>query len=458
MTEQDWSSDAMERNELRSVLQKNGVICIGGLNLPMSVKLESQIKTIILNCAQYEPLLKVQTQLLAAHAQEVLRTLSFIGEVLKAEKIIVAVNKTDKEIVEIVETIALDYPKLTIKMFDGCYPAGDEVVLTYEITGQVVGPNDAVADLGIAVFNVETVYNAYQAIYLQKPVLEKIVSIRGEVKHPMTIKVPVGTQVEEIIKYVGGTTCENPTYIIGGPMWGNVGNRLSTITKSTDAVLVLPEENCVVQKKKTITSNELKRAAASCCQCMRCTDLCPRNLLGHPIEPHAFIRAASYNDFHDTDAFLNTMFCSTCGLCEMYSCTQELSPRRLIAEYKAGLRASGIEKPKATKKEIDEDRKYRKISIERLTARLNLLKYDLDDMIKQDAIPTRKVKIMLQQHVGSTIHAVVKDKDLVKVGQVIAQSTEATGTYLHTSISGIVCETNENFIIIETLGGRADYE
>ncbi len=458
MTEQDWSSDAMEGKELRSILQNNGVICTGGINLPMSTKLDNQIQTIILNCAQYEPLVKVQTQLLAVHAQEVLRTFSFIGNVLKAEEMIVAVTETEKETVEIVETIALDYPNLTIKLFDGCYPAGDEVVLAYEMTGQVVGPNETVADLGIAVFNVETIYNAYQAIFLQKPVLEKIVSIHGEVRHPMTIKVPVGTQVEDVVKYAGGATCENPAYIIGGPMWGNIGNRFSTITKSTDAVLVLPEEHCVVQKKKTKTSNELKRAAASCCQCMRCTDLCPRNLLGHPIEPHAFIRAASYKDFHNTDIFLNTMFCSTCGLCEMYSCIQDLSPRRLIAEYKAGLKASGIEKPKAENKEIDEDRKYRKISMERLTTRLGLSKYDFDEEMVQGAIRSTRVKIKLQQHVGSTTHVVVKNKDIVNAGQVIAKSAEATGTHVHASICGVVCETNEKFIIIETLGGRAEYE
>lgn len=458
MTEQDWSSGVMERNELRSILQNSGVICTGGVNLSAASKLEEQTKTIILNCAQYEPLLKVQTQLLNGYAQEILRTFSLIGATIKAEQVIVAMDEKDKDTIEIVESIARDYPNITLRLFDGCYPAGDEVILVYEITGQVVGPNEKVSDLGISVFNVETIYNAYQAICLQKPVLEKIVSVRGEVKHPMTIKVPLGTRVEDVINYVGGSTCEKPTYIMGGPMWGSIGNCVSTITKSTDAVLVLPEEHCVVQKKKGKTSNELKRAATSCCQCMRCTDLCPRNLLGYPIEPHAFIRAASYQDFHNTDTFINTMFCSTCGLCEMYACIQELSPRTLISEYKAGLLANGIEKPEVEKKEIDKDREYRKISMERLTGRLDLLKYDLGETISQETIPTKKVKIMLKQQSGSAVHVVVRDGDIVKKGQVIATTGDATGVYLHASICGVVCETNEKFIIIETLGGRADYE
>ncbi len=458
MMEQDWSSGGMERNELRSILQNNGVVCTGGMSLSAASKLESQVKTIILNCAQYEPLLKIQTQLLAEYAQEILRTFSMIGSIIHAEKVILALCEKDKETIEIVESVAMDYPNLTVKMFDGCYPAGDEVVLAYEVTGQVIGPNENVSDLGIAIFNVETIYNAYQAVYLQKPVSEKIVAIRGEVNEPTTIKVPLGTRVEEIMKYVGGVTCEKPNYIIGGPMWGRIGNSVSTITKSTDVVLVLPEEHCVVQKKKGKTSNELKRAAASCCQCMRCTDLCPRNLLGHPIEPHAFIRAASYQDYHDTNIYLNTMFCSMCGLCEMYACVQDLSPRRLIAEYKMGLQERGIEKPQISRGTIDDDRKYRKISMERLTARLNLLKYDVEDSLQDKRIPTKKVKILLQQQAGTSLHPIVKNGDVVKTGQMIASEINATGACVHASICGIVRETNEKFIVIETLGGRADYE
>lgn len=458
MTEQDWSSGVMETKELRSILQQNGVVCAGGASFPISTKLGDHTKTLILNCAQYEPLLKLQTQLLERYAQEILRTFSLMGSILKADHVIVAMNKKDEDVIEIVETVAQDYPNIVVKLFDGCYPSGDEVVLVYEVTGQLIGPNESLADLGISVFNVETIYNAYKAISFHEPVLDKIVSVLGEVEHPMTIKVPLGTRVEDVVKHAGGITCEKPVYIMGGPMWGHIGNSVSTITKSTDAVLILPDEHSVVQKKKSNTSNELKRAAASCCQCMRCTDLCPRNLLGHPIEPHAFIRAASYKDFHDTAIFINTMFCSTCGLCEMYSCIQGLSPRKLIAEYKAGLQANGIEKPEVMKRNIDNERDYRKISMERLTARLDLLKYNKDASINDENIQVKKVKIMLQQHIGSSLHVVVKNGDYVKAGQVIAESVEEIGTCIHASISGMVCEINEKFIIIETLGGRTDHE
>ena len=126
---------------------------------------------------------------------------------------------------------------------------------------------------------------------------------------------------------------------------GNIGTGSQPVTKTTNAVLVLPEDHLIVQKKKRKASIDLKRAAASCCQCTMCTDLCPRNRLGHPIEPHKFMLAATCKDLQDPNIFVNTMFCSSCGLCEMYSCMQGLSPRSLMADYKAGLRKAGLKPP-----------------------------------------------------------------------------------------------------------------
>ena len=45
-------------------------------------------------------------------------------------------------------------------------------------------------------------------------------------------------------------------------------------------------------------------------------------------------RSAANQDFQDTQVFVNTLACSSCGLCENFSCPQGLAPRSLIADYK----------------------------------------------------------------------------------------------------------------------------
>ena len=58
---------------------------------------------------------------------------------------------------------------------------GDEVVLIYEATGRVCRPGGLPIEQGVIVFNVETIYNVYQAVTSQKPVTEKYVSVVAEV-------------------------------------------------------------------------------------------------------------------------------------------------------------------------------------------------------------------------------------------------------------------------------------
>ena len=335
------------------------------------------------------------------------------------------------------------------------YPAGDEVVLIYEVTKKVVRPGGLPIEQGVAVFNVETVYNAYRAINQSTPVVDKLVSVVAEVDHPVTVRVPIGTTIEDTVKLAGGITTKNPVYFIGGPMMGFIGSGSLPVTKTTNAVLVLPEEHLIIQKKRKKTSIDLKRAAACCCQCSMCTDLCPRNRLGHPIQPHLFMRAATCKDVQEPNIFVNTMFCSSCGLCEMYSCMQGLSPRTLMAEYKAGLRANGLRPPQVEAKPVGPEREYRKVPMERLMARLDLTKYNKEAPLDESVVPVSKVKIMLSQHIGAPAAAIVKQGDKVTKGQMIAEPAKGLSVGIHASIDGVVSEVTDKYVIIETQEGRA---
>lgn len=448
----------MEIKKLSSILQQNGIVGAGGAGFPTYAKLDERAKTIILNCAECEPLLRLHRQLLEKYAEEILNTFHLIGEAVGAEEIIIGVKRAYKKTVEAVEAVIGRYPEARLGLLDEVYPAGDEVVLIYELTGKVVPPGGLPIQCGVAVFNVETVYNVYRALQKEQPVTDKLVSVVAEVKHPVTVRVPIGMSLDEVVALAGGATVENPVYFVGGAMMGSIGTGAQPVTKTTNAVLVLPQDHYLVQKKRKKTSIDLKRAAACCCQCTMCTDLCPRHLLGHPIEPHRFMLAATCKDIQEPDIFVNTMFCSSCGLCELYSCFQGLSPRSLMAEYKAGLRANGVKAPKAEAKPVGPEREYRKVPMERLMARLDLTKYNRAAPLNEDPVPVRKVKILLRQNIGAPAAAAVKAGDRVERGQVIAVPGKGLGVALHASVSGTVTEVTENYIAVEAQEGRAGNE
>lgn len=435
---------------LKTILRNAGVVGAGGAGFPTYGKLDERAETVILNCAECEPLLMLHRQCLALHAEEILEALEMVRETVGAVNAVIGIKEEYKSTVDALNAHLDEYPAIDLKLLSSTYPMGDEVVLIYEATGKVVRPGGLPIEQGVAVFNVETMFNVSRAIKTGRPVTEKLVTVVGEVSDPVTVRVPIGTSIEETARMAGSFTVKDPVYFVGGPMMGREMSGDSPVTKTTNAIIVLPEDHKLVLKKRTDPSIGLKRAASICCQCHMCTDLCPRHALGHPIKPHLFMRAASNRDFTDLNPFMDTFFCSSCGLCELYSCPQGLQPRTLITEYKNGLRQHGVKPPKdpvITK--VSSGRDLRKAPEKRLAARLGVSKYEKDAPLDDSLRSVKKVKILLSQHIGAPAKAVVKAGDMVKAGSVVADAAEnALSVSIHASIDGKVMEVTDKYVII----------
>lgn len=444
----------MDIRELKQLLQEAGIVGAGGAGFPTYAKLDERAEVIIMNCAECEPLLKLHRQLLEQCAEEILRTFDMLARTVGAKEAVIGIKKEYKATIKAIDRYIDAYPNMRVQLLDGAYPMGDEVVLIYEATGRVIRPGGLPIEEGVAVFNVETVYNIYRAVEKQTPVLDKVVSVVGEVEHPVTVRVPLGATVRDVVAYAGEVTTKNPVYLSGGPMMGNPVEETSVVTKTTNAIIVLDRSHSLIQKKNRNAAIDLKRAASSCCQCETCTNLCPRHALGHPIEPHKFMRSAANQDFQDTNVFLNTMFCSSCGLCENFSCPQGLSPRSLITDYKMGLRKAGVKPPTdVTPAPVKESRQYRKVPEERLTARLGLSKYDVEAPLQEDSFwkehqLIHKVKLMLSQHIGAPAVPVTEAGAAVRAGDMIAKPGNGLSVAIHASMDGIVREVTDKYVVI----------
>ena len=54
----------MDIKELQNIIQENGVVGAGGAGFPTYMKLTDKANTILMNCAECEPLLKLHRQLI----------------------------------------------------------------------------------------------------------------------------------------------------------------------------------------------------------------------------------------------------------------------------------------------------------------------------------------------------------------------------------------------------------
>ena len=435
--------------EISAILRDSGVVGAGGAGFPSYAKLNEKADTIILNCAECEPLLKLHRQVLEQNAKEILDTLDLIGKILGVSRVIIGVKEAYHGAVAACESLLPHYSNMSIALLPEIYPAGDEIVLIYEATGRVVAPGSLPISQGIVVYNVETILNAWYAIQ-GKPVTHKYVTICGEVSDPVTVLAPIGCTVGDLLPLAGKITCADPAYVMGGLMMGGLGSPSTVITKTSNAVIVLPSDHPVVSQKQRKTSVDLHRAMAACCHCHYCTDLCPRNLLGHPIDPAAFMRVASHMKADVVKPYVDSYFCCGCALCEMYACGQGLSPRALLAATKAGLRAGGVAAPKDVQpKAVPKVREYRRVPVARLTARLGVTKYDRPAPIVEQDVAVEKVTIPLSQHIGVPATPIVKKGDTVEVGQPIAAAADGKlSVAIHASVNGKVTAVSEKSVTI----------
>lgn len=438
----------MKLDDFKKLLRDSGVVGAGGAGFPTYAKLSEKADTVILNCAECEPLLRLHRQVLEVYTDEILSALDKILEMTGAKNGIIAVKSHYTETVKALEAEIKDHPKLSVFKLDGVYPSGDEILLIKEVTGRTVQPGELPISVGVTVNNVETVYNVSRALS-GKPVTDKFVTVAGEVKNPVTLLVPIGTTVAELVEAAGGATVSDPEYLSGGPMMGKLVSTRDVVTKTTNAIIVLPSNHTVVMNKKRNPKVVLRRAMAACCQCRACTELCSRHLAGYPVEPHMVMRIFSNGGKGDVSTIPGAMFCSGCGLCEAYACPQDLSPRAMIDQIKAAARAVGVKPPKGIQAdEVSKDAEYKKVSVARLTSRLGLRKYDVSAPMGGE-YKTNKVKILLSQHIGAPAIAKVSEGDMVKKGDVIAVSPDgALGVNIHSSIDGRVSSVTERYVTI----------
>ncbi|MBP5661735.1 MAG: SLBB domain-containing protein [Clostridia bacterium] len=442
----------MTLTELSSILRECGVVGAGGAGFPSYAKLNEKADTVILNCAECEPLLKLHRQVMAKYAHEILRALHEVACAVGADNMIVAIKPTYHTAISAIEAELPSYDDkhARIGFLPSTFPAGDEVIVVYETTGRIVPPGKLPIAAGCIVYNVETMLNAYYAIKERRPVTHKYCTVTGAVKHPVTLRLPIGMKVSEVLSLAGGATIPDYAIVDGGPMMGKLTTENDVVTKTSNAYIVLPTSHYVVQKKKVHSPVAVNRAKSVCCHCNMCTSLCSRHLLGYPIDPSKFMTALSAGATGDIKPYINTFFCSGCGLCEMYSCFQDLNARSLIAVFKGGIRKGGVKMPPAEAAPVDPLRREKMVAHTRLTARLNLTQYNQEALLDERVIEPDILTITLSQHIGAPAVPCVKEGDRVTAGQEIAGiPDDALGVPIHSPLAGSVIGVSDKAIRIK---------
>ncbi|MDD5155912.1 MAG: RnfABCDGE type electron transport complex subunit C, partial [Candidatus Omnitrophica bacterium] len=183
------------------------------------------------------------------------------------------------------------------------YPQGGEKQLIKNVLKKEVPSGKLPFEVGAVVQNVATVFAIYEAVYLHKPLYERVITVTGScLTNPRNLRVRIGTTLRDIIEYCGPLKEEPAKILIGGPMMG--------ISQFTDVVPVIKTTTGII----LMNDEEAKeRQELNCIRCGACVRNCPSGLMP------CLINLASEKELWSAAEYYGALDCIECGCCN-YVC------------------------------------------------------------------------------------------------------------------------------------------
>lgn len=307
-----------EPETIKARITEAGIVGMGGAGFPTDVKLspKTPVDTLIINAAECEPYLTCDFRLMVEKTEEVVCGIRLLAKAVGVSNIVIGIEKNKPEAIEAFSA----YENLQVVILRKAYPMGSEKHLIYCCTGRKVAPGKLPSDAGCVVQNVASAYAVYEAVELNKPLYERVMTVSGDgAVMPKNLLVRTGTSFYALRQYCGAKD-DVKMFVCGGPMMGPA--MLSTdvlTTKTTSGFLMLTDKEADINDP------------TPCINCGACADVCPMKLL--PMQIDFYTQAG---DYEKAAAIGGVKNCISCGCCA-YVCPAKRALVQSITLCKAKL-------------------------------------------------------------------------------------------------------------------------
>lgn len=311
--------------EIAGLIDQQGVVGLGGATFPTRVKLlppkGSSPEVVIVNGVECEPYLTCDDAMMRTYSDEIIKGLELVMKVVGVKRGIIGIEENKPEAIAKMRKAIEGRDDISVVVLKKKYPQGGEKQLIAAITGKEVKTGRLPVEYGVVMINVSTVYTIYEAVYNNRPLIERVVTVTGPtLKKPGNYLATIGTPIRSLIEAAGGLPEDTGKIIAGGPMMGKaIVNLDAPTTKGISGILVLPESQS--HRKKELV----------CIRCAKCVNVCPMGLEPYLLSIHA--RKHNWEECENIDV----MNCIECGSCS-YICP---SHRPLLDYIKLGKQTVG---------------------------------------------------------------------------------------------------------------------
>ncbi|MGC2872908.1 electron transport complex subunit RsxC [Ihubacter sp. mB4P-1] len=323
------SLDSLSGKEIIDVITKAGIVGLGGAGFPTGVKLSPKnpqdIDTLIINGAECEPYLTADYRLMLEKSDEILLGAKAVLKLFEKAKVVIGIEDNKPDVIRLFEEKTAAEEKISVEALKTKYPQGGERQLIYTVTGRKINSKMLPADKGCLVINAATCFAIYEAVYENKPLIHRIMTVTGEAANtPCNLDVPLGMSFEQVLAAAGGAGEDAVKYIAGGPMMGTAMATLDVpVVKASSAILVFSQDDVAVLSE------------SACIHCGRCVGACPSNLI-----PQMLAKAVKVENYEEFER-LGGMECMECGCCT-YGCPAKIPLTQMFKLGKAKVREMRI--------------------------------------------------------------------------------------------------------------------
>ena len=251
------------------------------------------------NGTEREPFLTGTHRLLVEKAGTVVAGLRIAEKLLSPRRVVIAVDAAEPEARSAVERAVhragLRYQVVALAT---AYPLALERHVLEMVTGRELGYPGVPEDIGCVLAGAQTLQAVYEAVVMDRPLCERVVTVSGIVRSPSNLKVRIGTSVRDLVEECGGFLEPPGKIVVDGPMAGRTIHGLDVpVTKDVSGIVALSARECRPPRK------------TPCISCGECVRVCPAGL--HPSVLH---RQIEHGRLEDARAG-GLEECSECGCC-----------------------------------------------------------------------------------------------------------------------------------------------